>query len=361
MSNKKMERRRFLIKAVSYGSAAAVSFGAAPLWGRVPVLSAPGADPLPEKVKRAMLTMQRDAWEQGVAAQALLEIGESDLVILMAKEAVVRQIADGRLGVISCWDGVTDPAANGEPVLHAARVTGDPGLAQAAGRMLEYLLKRAPRRKDGTLYHVANRQQVWVDSMYMAPPFLAAAGEPQEAIRQIEGMRRLLWDREKKLFSHIWDDATGNFFRKDCWGVGNGWAAAGMTRVIRALPEKPAGDRDRLAGYVEQTVAGCLAHQRRDGLFHNVVDNPETFVETNLAQMLSYAIFVGIRERWLPESYLGAARHMREAVRRKVDDRGYVQGVCGSPNFESAGTATEGQAFFLLMEAAAGRADSPAA
>ncbi|MGA9120248.1 MAG: glycosyl hydrolase, partial [Bacteroidota bacterium] len=41
-----------------------------------------------DKVKLAMLSMQRATWEQGVAMQAFLESGESDLVILMAKDAV---------------------------------------------------------------------------------------------------------------------------------------------------------------------------------------------------------------------------------------------------------------------------------
>ena len=43
---------------------------------------------------------------------------------------------------------------------------------------------------------------------------------------------------------------------------------------------------------------------------------------------------------------------MRAAVHLKVDASGYVQGVCGAPNFDHAGTAPEGQAFFMLMEAA---------
>ena len=42
-----------------------------------------------QKVQQAMLAMQRRAWEQGVAAQALLELGETDLVILFAKDALV--------------------------------------------------------------------------------------------------------------------------------------------------------------------------------------------------------------------------------------------------------------------------------
>jgi protein-disulfide isomerase len=40
---------------------------------------------------------------------------------------------------------VTDPAANGVPVLYAARYTGDAQLKTAAQRMLDYLLTTAPR------------------------------------------------------------------------------------------------------------------------------------------------------------------------------------------------------------------------
>jgi unsaturated rhamnogalacturonyl hydrolase len=43
---------------------------------------------------------------------------------------------------------------------------------------------------------------------------------------------------------------------------------------------------------------------------------------------------------------------MRRAVHQKVDAQGFVQGVCGSPQFNAPGTATEGQAFFVFMEAA---------
>ncbi len=313
--------------------------------------------PRTEDVKMAMLSMQRDAWEQGVAAQALWEMGETGLAVLMAKEAVVRQIEDGRLAVISSNEGVTDPAANGETVLRASQATGDAGLRRAAENMLEYLLRRAPRTGDGTFYHIANKKQVWIDSMYMAPPFLAVAGRPDEAVRQVEGMRKLLWNSENNLFSHIWDDSLGGFERKDFWGVGNGWAAAGMTRILRALPAAMAAERKTLAGYVHEVIDGCLRHQRSDSLFHDIVDRPSSFVETNLAQMLAYAIYRGISGGWLDSVYRRRADRMREAARGKVDAFGLVQGVCGSPNFESSGTATEGQAFFLLMEAAAADLD----
>jgi len=347
-----MKRRNFLKRTFSYGTAT----GASLIFSRDDIFrqksNKKNLKHEIEKVKRAMLSMQRYAWEQGVAAQALLELGDSELVILMAKDAVLRQLKNGRLAVVSSNHGVTDPAANGEAVLYAAKVTGDPSLRKGADRMLDYLLNAAPKTKDGILHHIDNKPQVWIDSMYMAPPFIAVAGHPDEAVKQIEGFRRLLWNPEKKLYSHIWDDGINDFYRKDFWGVGNGWAATGLTRVIKALPKEMLDEKKRLVNYVREVIDGCLAHQRKDGLFHDVVDNPETFVETNLAQMLAYSIYCGTRGGWLDAAYLRHANRMRIAAHKKVDEYGLVQGVCGAPNFDSPGTATEGQAFFLLMEAA---------
>lgn len=304
------------------------------------------------KVKGAMLSMQRYSWEQGVAAQALLEMGETELVIQMAKEAALRQRKDGRLANMGNDQGVTDPACVGEAVLYAAKVTGDDELRAAGQRMAEYLLTKAPKTKEGILHHRTDVAQVWIDSMYMAPPFLAVAGYPEEAVKQVEGFRALLFDPETKLYRHIWDDGKQAFGRKAFWGVGNGWTAAGMARVIGALPGNMQEDKERLAGYVKELVDGCLVYQREDGLFYDVIDDEGTFVETNLAQMLAYSIYRGVKEGWLEEGYRKHADKMRAAAVKKVDEYGLVQGVCGSPTFDRPGTATEGQAFFLLMESA---------
>ena len=348
-----MNRRQALKGLLTAGTTTA---GLAAIGGRPAAAAgtAPtGADAPVGKVKTAMLTMQREAWEQGVAMQALLEWGDRDDVVRMARGAMLRIYPDGRLGMVSDNHGVTDPAANGEGVLFAAQATGDPTFKDGAGRMLEYLLKKAPRTADGTLHHIDHKPQVWIDSMYMAPPFLAAAGAHEESLKQVEGIRRLLWDPKARLFSHIWDDGRKTYERKAFWGVGNGWAAAGMTRVIKALPEGMAAERKKLAGYVREVLDGCLKLRRPDGFFHDVVDDPKTFVETNLGQQLSYTVFRGVKAGWLDKAYLAEAEVMRRAARGKVDALGYVRDVCGSPTFEKPGVAAEGQAFFILMEAAA--------
>jgi unsaturated rhamnogalacturonyl hydrolase len=305
-----------------------------------------------QKVMNAMLAMQRRCWEQGVAAQALLECGETDLVVLMAKDAVVNQLKDGRLGLNEGNSPVADPASNGEPLLFAANVTGDGQLKLAADKMLEFLLYKAPRTRKGIIYHNHIENRIWVDAFYMLPPFLAVAGCPDEALKQVLGYREILLDQNKGLYYHIWDEDNQAFERGLFWGVGNGWAAAGMSRVVAALPETMNSEKEMLAGFIRQLLDSSLAYQREDFLFHDILDDPTSFVETNAAQMFAYTMYRGVKAGWLTESYLPKADQIRIAVTEKVDMFGLVRGVCGAPNFNKPGTATEGQAFFLMMEAA---------
>jgi len=346
-----MNRRSFLATTLLSGAAASTT---GLLSCRTEQEDAgPGGQRSPlDRVMRAMLSMQRYSWEQGVAAQALLEWGDLELVVLFAKEAVLRQRDDGRLAVMGDDHGVTDPAASGEAVLRAAALTSDERLAAASQRMLAYLLEMAPRAEDGTLFHLDDKPQVWIDSLYMAPPFLAVAGHPEEAVAQIQGMRRRLWNPEHRLFAHMWDEARQDFARSALWGVGNGWAAAGMARVIAALPDQLRDERSRLVAWVTELLDGCLAVKRPDGLFHDVLDDSSSFVETNLAQMLASTIYRGVAAGWLPDDYLPHAEHLRTASTAKVDRFGLVQGVCGAPRFDAPGVATEGQAFHIMMRAA---------
>jgi len=337
-----MDRRSFLCGSAVLGAVRASS-------------AAPARDSLLETVAEAALAMQRHSWEQGILAQAFLDMDDRERVILMAKGAMVEKAADGRLAAIG--GGATDPAMGGTAYWRAAEWTGDPQMQQAARGLLEFVLKKAPRAADGTCYHVFNAPEMWSDSFYTTPPFLAATGHYDEAILQIEGLRKRLWSPEKKLLSHIWDDGRQQFKHKAFWGVGNGWAAAGITRVIAAAPAGREAERQRLSAFLKELLDGCLAHQRPDGLFHDVVDRPESFVETNLGQMLAFSIYTGASGGWLPASYVPAADRMRAAARAKVDRYGFVQGGCGAPTFDHPGVAAEGQAFFLMMEVAAANFD----
>ena len=304
-----------------------------------------------EKATAAAMAMQRRDWEQGILAEAMVEAGDRERTILLTKAAIVQRTPDGRLGVVVSG-GPTDPAMGGSAYAKAAEWTGDKAIQQAVAGLFNWIRKGAPRNAEGILYHVFGAPEMWSDGFNGAPPFLSAMGFHDEALAQIEGYRQRLWNPEKKLLAHIWDDGKRQFNDASFWGGGNGWAAAGLARVLRSLPRERARDRARLAAFAQEIVDGCLQHQRPDGLFHNVVDQSATFVETNLAQMLAFAIYEGISAAWLPPSYQQHADRMRAAARQKMDADGYVQGACGAPNFDRPGTSTEAQAFCILMEAA---------
>ncbi|MDF2943769.1 MAG: hypothetical protein K0S01_2627 [Herbinix sp.] len=310
-----------------------------------------------QKVKSTMLCIQRFQWEQGCAAQAILEYeGLTDEVIRLCEATVLRNAEDGRIGVMDKNEAVDDPAAIGEALIIAATQTKRPNLTEAATKLYQYLKHTAPRTKDGVLHHFDGewgKYQIWVDAYYMAPPFLCKYGDADEAMLQIKGYRKYLYNEEKQLLSHIWNEKKNEFGRVDFWGVGNGWAVAGLHRVYTMLGDDRKEDKQYLVDYIKDILDGCIKYQREDGLFHNVLDDPSSFIETNVGQMIAYTIYRGVAAGYLEKAYLTYADKARTAAYSLVDELGFVRGVCGMPMFNAPGIATEGQAFFILMEAAA--------
>jgi unsaturated rhamnogalacturonyl hydrolase len=295
----------------------------------------------------ALLAVQRQSWEQGVAAQAALDLGRDDLALLLAEAAVTRQAADGRLADVD-EPGVVNGAACGEAVLAAYRRTGNEVFAAAARRQLAWLTDHAPRAGDGTLFHMLDGREMWADTVYMVLPFLALSGRADEVVVQLEGHRRRLC--RDGLYAAIWSEETGSLRRAEHWGGGNGWVVAGIARTLRLVPDLP--HRDELAAHAREVLDACLALRRPDGLFHDVLDDPETFRETNAAQMFSYAASAGAADGWLPESYARTGHDLLAAATREVDAFGLVRGACGSPTFDHPGTSAEAQAFHLLAACA---------
>ena len=305
-----------------------------------------------DRVKRALLAMQRHNWEQGVAAQAFLEAGDLEIAIAMAVEGANRQQADGRCCQIDDSTAVTDPCAIGEALIVACEQTGDPALCAARDRLLRWALQDAPRTAGGTVYHFTHDALIWVDSMYMLPPFLARAGCFDEALRQLDGYWDILFNPEKGLLSHQWSQREQRFHRRDAWAVGNGWAMAGMARVIALLPQGYEEAKHRLVARVKTLIDAALPLMLEDGSFHDVLDDPATFREVNFSQMLAYTIYRGVAAGWLDQACLPAAEKARAAALGEVDAYGLVRNICGMPFFDRPGVAPEGQAFHILMEAA---------
>ena len=303
-------------------------------------------------VTRMLLAMQRHSWEQGVAMQAFLENGEDDLVIAMAREAVYRSVPDGRVAVVMATEALTDPCSTGAALLHAIRLTGDPRLQAGYDSLLKWALEGAPRSAQGICYHLPGRTELWVDSMYMLPPFLAVAGHGDEAMHQWNGYYSALHNPETGLMSHVFDTQRNAFVRKDHWGGGNGWVLASAAQLFALLPDR----REEIVPRTVHLADSVLSWMRPDGMFHDVIDDPSSFVEGNLSQMLAYTLYRGMTDGWLaPEKYEQKAEKLYHAAVGNVDEIGQIWQVCGAPQFDQPGTSPEAQAFFLLMTSARDR------
>jgi len=286
-------------------------------------------------------------------------LGDVATAVAMAHDAVLRQKEDGRLAVINDNIAVTDPAANGEVVWRAYEVTGNEFYKNAAERMLDYLMHRAPRTDKGIICHNEisffegfSSEQIWADSVYMAPPFLAVMGELDEAVKQIEGYFGYLQDEETGLLFHIYDPGTGKFVRKKRWATGNGWALLGIARVIETAKEQ--GREDvvrRLAELGTNLLNSMLKYQLADGRFRDIMDEKDSFPEGAAAMMMAATIYRGVYAGWLSEDYIFHADLVYGTMQKYVDEFGIIHEVCGCPDFASVGTSAESMASYLMMEA----------
>ena len=306
-----------------------------------------------------MLAMQRYPWEQGVCAQALFEAGREELWIPMAYDAVRRQLPDGRLAMAGGGPAVSDPASNGEVCLRAWQRTGNSFFLDGAQRMLDYLDHSAPRTADGIICHNSvsfekgySPAQLWIDGLYMVPPFLAVMGRMDDAAEQVRGYIRHLFDEETGLFFHIVDTETGRYVRRKHWATGNGWAVMGLARIAEAAGEAGRPDiRDETAAFLNRLLESMLAWQAPDGRFHDILDDPDSFPDGTSSAMMAAAVFRGILHGYVHEKYRPAAEAACRTVMEKTDEMGLVREVCGCPDFVSEGTSAEAQAALVMADA----------
>ena len=326
------------------------------------------------RAKQVLLAMQRHSWEHGTAMNAVLETGDMKTLIRMAMEAAYRRVDDGRTAMVAANNAVTDPVSPGTGILasidclkanlEAIRGGKAPeetslGISEeeilkaldilepAAAGLVTWARDKAPRDKNGILYHVMSAPEFWADSMYMLPPYLVAAGEKAEAAKQMIGYFNAMFDPEVNLLIHIANGETGIWTDPHRWATGNGWALMGYAMLL-ADPTIP--ERDELLREYLLILEGLLPWQTEEGLFHDFLDDDSTFVDAAAPMMTAASIYRGVKDGWLDRKYLSAAEKMRLGAEARQDAFGFIHGACGAPTFDKSGMSPEAQAAFVIME-----------
>jgi rhamnogalacturonyl hydrolase YesR len=171
----------------------------------------------------------------------------------------------------------------------------------------------------------------WIDDMYMitivqSQNFRAGAGT-KYLDRAAKSMVAYLAELQEPngMFHHAKD---APFF----WGRGNGWMAAGMTELLRSLPADHA-DRGKILDGYRKMMTTLLTHQGDDGMWRQIVDDPESWPETSCSAMFTFAMITGSKEGWIDaEVYGPAARKAWIALAGYINPDGDVREVCVGTN-----------------------------
>ncbi|WP_438482509.1 glycoside hydrolase family 88/105 protein [Oleiharenicola lentus] len=200
---------------------------------------------------------------------------------------------------------------------------------------LKWISKDQMRLADGTL--ARNRplhNSLWLDDLYMSVPALAQMGVLtgeanyfDDAVKQVLQFSSRMFLPEKGLYRHGWiqEMEPHPAFH---WARANGWAVVAMAELLSVLPENHAG-RDEVLKLFRAHVAGLAATQGKTGLWHQLLDRNDSYLETSATAMFVYSIARGINRGWLdPLAYGPMVSLGWNAVAQQVNAKGQVENVC---------------------------------
>lgn len=225
-----------------------------------------------------------------------------------------------------------DHLAPGMSILSLYRETGDDDYLRAA-RNLAVLYNSLPQNQYGAKLHRSVqpgwKNQIWVDQMDVDAPFLAALfaitdeeNYLQGATHELLAYARLLQDETSGLMWHGYESACGR--NGELWARGNGWAVMGMAQTLAWIPgTDPA--RTEIVERLRVLLRGLARLQDASGLWHTVLDDPTTFLETTLAAMIAYAIPVANRGGLEASEFKSMADAASAAVLQQIGQDGALQ------------------------------------
>lgn len=283
------------------------------------------------------------------------------------------------LDYLEAW-GDHDPGGYPYPIFH--------GDAVCAGQNYIWLYERSERTSkhleytDGMINFIFKGRKpnqwgtgysdywmrFWNDDIHMVAPFLARRGSAagSQGIPNGKDARKVAMEYCRAYADILRDPVTGLFWHDPRtiglyqWGRGNGWAAAGYTKVIKALEDDPAyaDDVEWLAEMLLSMAWTLKDNRNVVGTWNADVLNREKYKapETSGTAFFVYMMAFMINEGRLSEDYIPVVQKAWQFLKLSVTDQGdlmRVQPVGGGPtdkDFELL-TQTYGVGGFLLAAA----------
>ena len=276
------------------------------------------------------------SYEWGVTYSAMLRAGQltgdksytkyaDDCMIFLSKQAPkFKALLDKGENIDPLMRQVVRPAAldDAGAICCAMIKSGNKALKDQIETYYDYIANKQYRYSDGQFARmrpVANT--VWLDDMFMGIPALALHGDIEEAKKQFQLFHDKMWVEEKCLYRHGW--VPGEHHPSFFWGRANGWALLTACELLD-VEESPL-----IMKHFKEHLSGLLALQDYDGGWHQLLDKPQTYLETSCTAIYCYCLAHAINKGWIEaEPYVGQTLLAWNYVNAHVNEKGQVEGTC---------------------------------
>src|SRR5258708_11438932 len=217
-----------------------------------------------------------------------------------------------------------------------------PDLQPVISRWTTYIAHEQFRLPDGTLARQRPQaQSLWADDFYMSVPALAMMGKltgdrvwVDDAVKNVVPMSARLSNSQLNLYPHGWNGNNPDapqFY----WGRANGWAVLAMCDLLDVLPKDHPG-YEKVLAQLRRTLRAIPQYQSGQGLWHQLLDRPDSYLETSATAMFVYGYAHAINEGWIsPTTYGSIAQAGWIGVSTRITSDGKVEGTCVGTTFAS--------------------------
>ncbi|HEX7903192.1 MAG TPA: glycoside hydrolase family 88 protein [Chitinophagaceae bacterium] len=207
-------------------------------------------------------------------------------------------------------------------------------------RVGDYIINKQVKFPDGTLARNGPRKMtLWADDLYMSVPYLARMGKLTGdnkyfdfAIKQVESFTNYIYDPATGLYQHAYyNDENMNGVAH--WGRCNGWVALAQTELLNNLPANHP-KRSALIKLLLRQIVGFSHYQDPGGMWHQIIDKPDSYLESSVTAMFVYTVAKAVNEGWINKRFITIAQNGWEALAKKITADGQVPDICIGTSIE---------------------------
>ena len=148
----------------------------------------------------------------------------------------------------------------------------------------------------------------------------------EESVRQFLVHIKYLTDTKTGLLFHGFNFDGRHHYAEALWGRGNAWFTAGLVDYLD-MARIPEGVKLFLLSTLETQAKALKKYQDADGMWHTLINDPESYKEASATAGFSYGLMKAVRKGYLDESCRAAALRGLDAIMSRIDENGLLKDV----------------------------------